>query len=71
MKDWISVIDEMPKIGQKVKLFIDDVVQEDTYMYDESDIDDMNICQFWSNEDVDNNKVLKVTDYWQSFPELP
>jgi hypothetical protein len=66
---WISAKNELPKIGQKVLLLTDDTVQEEIYMYDESDINDWTICQFWSREDVDNNKVLDINDKWQPLPK--
>jgi hypothetical protein len=65
---WISVKNELPKIGQIVLLLTDDTVQNETYMYDESDIDDWNICQFWSRDDIDNNKILNMLDMWQPLP---
>ena len=67
--EWISVKDRLPNIGQKVLLLTNNTVQEEIYMFDMSDIDDWNTCQFWSRDDVDNNNILDWEDYWQPLPE--
>ena len=69
--NWISVKNELPKIGQKVYLFTDETVQEEIYMYDMSDVDDWNTCQFWSREDIDHSKILNMDDMWQPLPGVP
>ena len=68
MKNWINVIDELPKVGQKVLVLTGGVVLEEVYMFDEVSGDDGEMWQFWSSNDSIKN-VLKVSDYWAPLPE--
>ena len=68
MSEWISVNDRLPKIGQKVMLYSNGVVQEDLFVYDA----DNNERQFfWYNKDLDDYPFLQQDDQWQPLPEPP
>jgi len=69
--EWISVNDERPKIGQKVILFSNGVVQQDIYMYDQGDINDYEVSTFWSRDDLDECPILKDDDMWIPLPPPP
>ena len=69
--EWISVNDERPKIGQKVILFSNGVVQQDIYMYDQGDINDCEVSTFWSRDDLDECPILKDDDMWIPLPPPP
>lgn len=60
---WISVNDERPKLGQRVLLFSNGVVQENIFMYDEDDDG-----TFWSNELLGEFPTCKHSDYWMPLP---
>ena len=68
---WISVNDERPKIGQKVILFSNGVVQQDIYVYDQGDINDYEVSLFWSRDDLDECPILKDDDMWMPLPSPP
>ena len=68
---WISVDNVMPRIGQKVLLLSNGVVQEDIYIFDKSDINDYEQSLFWSREDLDECPEIKPEDKWQPLPSPP
>ena len=69
--EWIRVNDERPKIGQKVILFSNGVVQQDIYMYDQGDINDCEVSTFWSRDYLDECLILKDDDMWIPLPPPP
>lgn len=68
---WKSVKDELPKIGQKVILFSNGVVQEETFMFDMADKNDLETECFWSRDDLEECPELQQSDFWQSIPTTP
>lgn len=71
-REWISVEDDSPHIGQKVLLSINGVVQEEIYTYDMADTNDHGgISHFWSRDDLDECPELQERDKWQPLPLEP
>ncbi len=63
---WISVNDQRPKLGQRVLVFSNGVVQEDIFMYDEDDDG-----TFWSSELLDEFPPCAHSDFWMALPSSP
>ena len=67
MNKWISVKDQLPRLGQKVILFSNGVVQEEIYTYDQSD----DCADFWDRSELDESPTIQESDYWMPLPEPP
>lgn len=67
MGEWISVKERFPKLGQKVILFSNGVVQEEVYMLDEGE----EVDKFWSRDDLDVSPLVDADDFWQPLPAPP
>jgi hypothetical protein len=69
-KEWKGADGEMPKIGQKVILCRNGIVQTDTFTFDSGDAGDYHTAYFWSNDNVDDDVPLLASDRWQPLPEV-
>jgi len=74
--NWISVNDELPKIGQPIILFGNNVVQEEIYRLDAVDLDDYHTDYFWSREEIDEdieNETVPIdpAQMWTPLPKPP
>lgn len=68
---WISTKDELPKIGQKVILFSNGVVQDEMF---ELEWDDCNVGgdYYWFRDDLDECPITNFkSDMWMPLPEPP
>ena len=66
---WISVENGLPAMGEKVILFANGVVQEETYTVDHGD--EVGAKFFWSRDGLDECPPVKDTDKWMSLPNPP
>jgi hypothetical protein len=69
---WVSVKDWLPPLRFKVLLFANGVVQEDTYILDQ--YDDEDLCTddlFWDRHDIDEIVYLRDDHYWMPLPSPP
>ena len=68
---WIDVEVQLPAIGQRVILFDNGVVQNDTYYLDAGDVSDYHTEYFWDREDMDEAVPIKKGQMWIAMPSKP
>ena len=64
---WQAINNEnwnIPKLGQRVILFSNGVIQNDSYTLDRGDDG-----YFWSRDDVDECPEVKAGDAWMPWPD--
>ena len=69
MSEWISVDDGFPFVGQKVLLFSNGVVQEETYSIDYGG--EAGARFFWNRDGFDDCPFVKDGDKWMPLPGAP
>ena len=67
-EQWQRIPDAFPKIGQRVLLCINGVVQHDSYQLDMADNGDAPYYHFWGRDDVDECPYVKEGDLWKPWP---
>jgi hypothetical protein len=68
---WISVTEHLPSIGQRVILFGNGVVQEESYILDAADVSDYHTEYFWSREDLEEGVPVTDDQQWIPWPSMP
>jgi hypothetical protein len=64
---WTSVKDDLPRLGQKIILLSNGVVQEETYSLDRGDEGG----DFWARDELDKCPPVQPEDYWKPLPKPP
>jgi len=67
MNEWISIKDKWPRLGQKVLLYSNGVVQNEIYYLNQGD----EVGYFWDRDDLDNSPLVIEDDYWMPLPAPP
>lgn len=71
VRDWVSVDDEIPAIGEKVILFANGVVHQETFELDAADIGDFHTEYFWACECLDEFPKVESGQFWMRLPSKP
>ena len=59
----------IPKFGQRVILFSNGVIQEESYTLDQGDSDFGGGGYFWNRDDLDECPEVKAGDAWMPWPD--
>lgn len=71
--NWIKFEDKKPFYGQKVLLFANGVVQEETWQYEECDTNDYGgVAEYWSRDDFHEFPIDALPEhFWMPLPTKP
>lgn len=68
---WIDVMDDLPDVGEKVIIFANGVVQEETYIMDAHDLSDYHTEYFWHRGELEECPKIERWQFWMRLPEPP
>ena len=66
--EWTSVDDCLPVLGQRVILFANGVIQNESFIMDEADVSDLRSERFWSRDDLDECPKIESGQFWMPWP---